>query len=84
MDVKGMRLATLTVAFLTTLGSALRCISDKAPVNTVLVHMGQCLNGFGAVIACSGGPLISAAWFPAHQRTIATAIASKIRFYIPH
>ncbi len=84
MDVKGVRWATLTVAFLTTVGSALRCISDTAPVNTVLVHVGQCLNGFGGIIACSGGPLISAAWFPAHQRTTATAIASKDHYYIPH
>ncbi len=77
MDVKGVRRATLTVALLSTLGSGLRCISDRAPVNTVLVHLGQCLNGFGGVVACSGGPLVSAAWFPAHQRTTATAIASK-------
>ena len=39
-----------------------------------LIHIGQFLNGLGGPIAMGGPPLISATWFPVHQRTTATAL----------
>ena len=43
---------------------------------TRLIHVGQLLNGLGGPVAMGGPPAVSAVWFPAKQRTTATAIGS--------
>ena len=40
------------------------------------MHVGAILNGVAEVVTISAPPLLSALWFPANQRTTATAIAA--------
>jgi len=37
---------------------------------------GQLLNGLAGPVTQAGPPLLSAHWFPSHQRTTATAVAA--------
>lgn len=37
---------------------------------------GQLLNGLAGPVTQAGPPLLSAYWFPSHQRTTATAVAA--------
>ncbi|KAK3589572.1 hypothetical protein CHS0354_043026 [Potamilus streckersoni] len=72
--VKGIRWACVSMSFLVALGTGLRCITDNPITATWLIHIGQFLNAVGGPVAYGGSPVISAEWFPPHQRTTATAI----------
>lgn len=76
MDVKGLRWAALVTASLVAAGTGLRCITSQNPAATWLIHTGQLLNGLGGPVAMGAAPLLSAVWFPAHQRTRATAFVA--------
>ncbi len=56
-------------------GCGVRCITSQSTPATWLIHIGQILNNFPGPIGMSMAPLLSATWFPIHQRTTATAIA---------
>ncbi len=73
---KGIRVAVLAAAGLVAAGSGLRCISTTPPRVTYLVHAGQMLNGLAGPIAFGASTVVSATWFPANQRTTATAIGT--------
>ncbi|KAL3831878.1 hypothetical protein ACJMK2_023575 [Sinanodonta woodiana] len=74
IDVKGIRWATLCMSFLIAVGTGLRCITSDPTKATWLIHVGQFLNGVAGPIAMGGPPMVSAEWFPPHQRTTATSI----------
>lgn len=42
------------------------------------MNIGQMLNGLAGPVAMAGPPIVSATWFPPHERTTATAISSMI------
>ena len=41
-----------------------------------MMNLGKILNDLGQVVAMSAPPLLSAVWFPSHQRTTITSIAT--------
>ncbi|KAL3831880.1 hypothetical protein ACJMK2_023577 [Sinanodonta woodiana] len=75
IDVKGIRWASLCMSFLVALGTGLRCITSDPTTATWLIHIGQLLNGVAGPVSMGGPPVVSAEWFPPHQRTTATALS---------
>ncbi|KAL3831879.1 hypothetical protein ACJMK2_023576 [Sinanodonta woodiana] len=75
IDVKGIRWATLCMSFLIAVGTGLRCITSDPTKATWLIHVGQFLNGVAGPVGMGGPPVVSAEWFPPHQRTTSTAIS---------
>ncbi|XP_025084665.1 disrupted in renal carcinoma protein 2 homolog [Pomacea canaliculata] len=80
LDVKGLRWACVTSAFLMAGGSTLRCFSMEAPAITWLVNVGHLLNGLAGPVAMGAPPFLSAVWFPLHQRATATAVSTSSNF----
>eukprot|EP01065_Artemidia_motanka_P043945 TRINITY_DN6180_c0_g1_i1.p1 TRINITY_DN6180_c0_g1~~TRINITY_DN6180_c0_g1_i1.p1 ORF type:complete len:506 (+),score=85.75 TRINITY_DN6180_c0_g1_i1:56-1519(+) len=81
LDVWGLRPATLVAAALITTGAALRCVvTTPGTWAPLLMHAGQILNGLAGPYAMSAGPVLSTQWFPPHERTTATAIASSMNY----
>ena len=54
---------------------------NNLQIQTWLVHLGVIFNSIGGPIAMALGPLISAAWFPPHQHTTSTALASLAPYF---
>ncbi|OWF51146.1 disrupted in renal carcinoma protein 2-like [Mizuhopecten yessoensis] len=75
IDVKGIRLSVLIAIFLVAVGAGFRCITSEPPYVKWTVHTGQLLNGLGGPVAMGLPPVLSATWFPPHERTTATAIS---------
>ncbi|KAL5009485.1 hypothetical protein ScPMuIL_011790 [Solemya velum] len=73
---KGLRCACIVGSILNAASAGLRCISDDPTTATWLINTAQILNGLAGPVWCAVPPVLSAAWFPAHQRTTATAIAA--------
>ncbi|XP_025082550.1 disrupted in renal carcinoma protein 2 homolog [Pomacea canaliculata] len=76
MDVKGLRAACVSSMFLVALGASVRCISVEPPTVTWTMHLGSILNGLGGPVTMAGPAVLSAVWFPTHERTTATAIGA--------
>lgn len=77
MDVKGLRASTLLLAVVNVIAAGLQAIPlSNLQIQTWLAHFGAIFNSIGGPLAMALGPLISAVWFPPHQRTTSTAIAS--------
>ena len=74
--ISGLRIATLLCSACIAVGCCLRIISSDSHVATPLIHMGQFVIGLGGPVGQSSATVISSTWFPPHQRTTATAIAS--------
>jgi len=77
MDVKGVKWSCVISAFLLFAGSVCRVVhveGDQA--GAYLMHAGQILNAIPGPVAMGIGPVLSAAWFPPHERTTATAICA--------
>ncbi|KAL5009480.1 hypothetical protein ScPMuIL_011785 [Solemya velum] len=73
---KGLRWAAIIGSILIATATGLRCISDSPSTATWLINIAHILNGLAGPVWASAPPVLSAAWFPAHQRTTATAITS--------
>lgn len=75
-----LRSATLLLAALVTASGWVRVASayanDTSTV-TVLLHVAQALNASGGPIAMGAVSRLSQLWFPAHQRSFATAVAAE-------
>lgn len=73
----GVRNITIYCSVMVFLGAGLRCIpiSDGTPQRTLMVVSMLC-NGAGGAWLNFGAPVLSELWFPASERTMATAIAS--------
>ncbi|KAL8602558.1 hypothetical protein ACOMHN_065810 [Nucella lapillus] len=74
LEHKGLRVACLASAFFIAAGTVARVFTMDGPAVTILMNLGQGLNGLAGLIAMAGPPVLSAVWFPPHQRTTATAI----------
>ncbi|XP_078460089.1 solute carrier family 49 member 4 homolog [Lampetra planeri] len=81
LDKRGLRSSLLATSLVVVLGCSLRAIptADNA-TRKWLIHAGQLLNGVAGTTTMAAPPYLSAAWFPAKQRTTATAIASLIGY----
>lgn len=74
IDVKGLRPASVLSAFMVAAGAGIRCITDDQAYIKWTVNIGQLLNGLAGPVAMGGPPVLSALWFPANERTTATAL----------
>ena len=73
----GLRASVLLLAIVDFIAAGLQAIPlSNLQIQTWLVHLGAIFNSIGAPVAMALGPLISAVWFPPHQRATSTAIAS--------
>ena len=73
----GLRASVLLLAIVDFIAAGLQAIPlSNLQIQTWLAHFGSIFNSIGAPLATSLGSLISAVWFPPHQRTTSTAIAS--------
>ena len=71
-----MRISVLLAAGCQSVGAILRCIptGENMTVLTGLICVGQALSAICAPVPLSGGVLVSATWFPIHERTMSTSI----------
>ncbi|XP_063413820.1 solute carrier family 49 member 4-like isoform X2 [Mytilus trossulus] len=76
IEKKGIRVASLLATFLVLLGAVVRCLTTDPSFVTWTSNIGQFLNGLGGPIAFGAPPVLSALWFPANERTTATALNS--------
>ncbi|KAI8778145.1 disrupted in renal carcinoma protein 2 [Biomphalaria glabrata] len=60
------------------IGTVFRLITSEKVSATILIHIGQFLNGVAGPIGSGAMPTLSSIWFPADERITATAIASSI------
>ncbi|XP_022100532.1 disrupted in renal carcinoma protein 2 homolog [Acanthaster planci] len=76
LKVKGLRFAVLCSALLFLFGMGFRCI--PVGINNIkwTANVGQVFVGVSAPILQAAPTQLSAVWFPPHQRTTSTAIAS--------
>ena len=73
----GLRASTVLLAIANFIAAALQAIPlADIKLQKWLAHLGMFVNSVGGPIEMALGPLISAAWFPPHQRTTSTALAS--------
>ena len=72
----GLRVGLLIASTLVTCGCGLRCITSTPPSSTHFIHLGQMLNGLAGPVAMGAPPLVSALWFPEHERIKSTAIGT--------
>jgi FLVCR family MFS transporter len=74
LEIRGLRVATITVSVLVALGAVLRVISTDNTIYTISAHICAILNGFAGATIMSAPPALSAIWFPPEERTTATCI----------
>ncbi|XP_052078010.1 solute carrier family 49 member 4-like [Mytilus californianus] len=74
VDNKGLRFSCLLCSFLIVIGTGIRCITREIEYVKWTINIGQSLNGLAGPIAMGGPPLVSATWFPLHERTTATSL----------
>uniref|UniRef100_A0A2C9L285 Major facilitator superfamily (MFS) profile domain-containing protein n=1 Tax=Biomphalaria glabrata TaxID=6526 RepID=A0A2C9L285_BIOGL len=73
-----MRWAVVPSMFCVFIGTVFRLITSEKVSATILIHIGQFLNGVAGPIGSGAMPTLSSIWFPADERITATAIASSI------
>ncbi|XP_069111136.1 solute carrier family 49 member 4 homolog [Argopecten irradians] len=76
MDTHGLRTSCVVTTILVTIATAIRCITTQPPYITWTANIAAFLNALGGPVAMGAPPVLSAAWFPPHQRTTSTAIAA--------
>ncbi|XP_059177517.1 solute carrier family 49 member 4-like [Physella acuta] len=75
LQVKGLRWAVLPSMFLVVLGCACRVITSEPGAGTILIHIGQFLNGVAGPVGMGAIPTLSSQWFPPKERVTATSIS---------
>ncbi|CAK4088203.1 unnamed protein product [Aphanomyces euteiches] len=76
MDKKGLRFGVLLGAALQALGASLRYVAEIEPSAKLLWLVGgQTLSAIAMPFMVNSPPMLSALWFPPHQRAMATSIA---------
>ncbi len=73
LDVKGVRFGLCIGALLTTAGAWVRYVGTD---NYVILLAGQTLSAIAQPFILNAQPMVSARWFPNHQRALATTVAS--------
>ena len=78
MDHKGARPALIAGAVLCFAAAAVKLAApvDASRACLAWAHVGQMLNGLAGPVGMSVGPVLSAAWFPPHERTTATSFSA--------
>jgi FLVCR family MFS transporter len=81
LDVLGLRVSAIFGSVLVVAGGIARCAHYQTDsTGSMLAHLGQILNGLAGPVAMSISPVLSAVWFPPHERNAATAIASTTNY----
>ncbi|XP_072029151.1 solute carrier family 49 member 4-like isoform X2 [Amphiura filiformis] len=80
MDVKGLKVSMLIASTLQMTGIAIRCIPVPLQYLKWVMNIGQIVIGLSAPLIQAGPPLVSAVWFPPHQRTTSTAFLSAMTY----
>ncbi|CAL4064366.1 unnamed protein product [Meganyctiphanes norvegica] len=70
----GLRCGVLACSGLIAVGTALRCVTMHITVFTILSHISAICFGTAGTLILSAPPMLAADWFPAKERTTATAI----------
>ncbi|BFZ06376.1 hypothetical protein BsWGS_09415 [Bradybaena similaris] len=81
LQVKGLKWATVTSMFCVAAGTAFRVITSEPKTATILIHVGQFLNGVGGPISTGAIPAVSAIWFSPTERVAATALSNSINSF---
>jgi FLVCR family MFS transporter len=81
IDSRGPRFTTVASASLLFCCSALRCFPVPNDQHQYYVISSMVLNGLSAPPVALAPPIISAAWFPVHERTTATAIMTTMNYF---
>ncbi|CAG5118501.1 unnamed protein product [Candidula unifasciata] len=81
LQVKGLKWATLTSMLCVAVGTACRVITSEPKMATILIHVGQFMNGVGGPISTGAIPAVSAAWFHPTERVTATALSNSINSF---
>lgn len=76
VDMKGLRYPTIVTCVMLSVSTGLRCITFNPPNVLWISHLAHIIMGSAAPLTYTAGPIISALWFPAHQRATATAIST--------
>eukprot|EP00949_MAST-11_sp_MAST-11-sp1_P002929 g2929.t1 len=84
MDYYGLKTSCVIAGVLIFLGAALRIlpwyigdmVASDTSTTTVLINVGQILNGLAGPFAMSAGPVVSSRWFAPRERALATAVIS--------
>jgi len=71
----GLRATVLLSCGTMTVGSIIRVFSLAPTPYLISAHLGAILNGLTGIIVMAAPAALSAAWFPADQRTTATAVS---------
>ncbi|KAJ7377801.1 hypothetical protein OS493_026368 [Desmophyllum pertusum] len=80
--IQGLRVSTLLLGIANFIAAGLQAIPlANMQIQTWLAHLGIIVNSIGGPVAMALGPLISAAWFPPHQRTTSTALAALSSYF---
>ncbi|XP_077993120.1 solute carrier family 49 member 4 homolog [Glandiceps talaboti] len=81
MDVRGLRVSVVITHFLLMIGTGIRCIPLPVHLIKWTMHTGQIFIGLAGPVAMAAPTLISATWFPLHERTTATAISTVFSYF---
>ena len=80
MDKKGLRFSLLTCSVMFVLCTGIRCLTLESTPLLWLSYTSSFIFGIASSVPFSGPSLVSAVWFPPHQRTTATALASTFNY----
>jgi hypothetical protein len=77
---RGVHSAVVHAAVLSALGAALRCVptlvhKPSGAAGRILLHAAHCVNAMSGPLVLATPSAVSATWFPARQRAIATGLA---------
>ncbi|XP_072029148.1 solute carrier family 49 member 4-like [Amphiura filiformis] len=80
MDVKGLKMSMLITSTLQMIGVAIRCIPVPLKYLKWVMNIGHIFLGLAGPLLQAGPPLVSAVWFPPHQRTTSTAFLTAMTY----
>ncbi|XP_038078857.1 solute carrier family 49 member 4 homolog [Patiria miniata] len=76
LDTKGLRVSVVIAAVLLFLGLGIRCLPVGINNTKWTANVGQIFIGIASPVLNGAPTILSAAWFPPHQRTTATAVST--------
>ena len=80
MDKKGLRFYLLTCSMMFVVCTGIRCLTLESTPLLWLSYTSSFIFGIASSVPFSGPSLVSAVWFPPHQRTTATTLASTFNY----
>ena len=76
IETRGLRVACLLASIALTVGTGMRCVYASPPLQDWLMHVGHVCMAPASCVVFSAPSCVSATWFPAGQRTTATAVSA--------